>query len=889
VYEVTGLGPLRTRLQRAAGRGLTKFVGREREMEALRHAAGLARGEHGQVVAVMAEPGVGKSRLFHEFKATSASGWMVLEAYSVSHGKASAYLPVLDLLHAYFKIIGEDDQRTRREKLTGRLLALDRNLEDTLPYLFTLLGIVVDDDPLAQMDGQIKKRRTLEAIKRVILRESLNQPLIVIFEDLHWIDEQTQELLNLLADSIGTAKILLLVNYRPEYSHQWNSKTYYTQLRLDPLGNDTAEEMLSALLTSLAPATQSQDASRERSAVDIHIADAVRAQDELVAFKRLIAETTEGNPFFMEEIVQSLFEEGVLLRNGTVKLAKSMNAVKVPPTVHAVLASRLDRLPVEEKELLQTLAVIGREFPLALAARLLAISDDEELNRRLFDLQLGEFIYEQPASGGIEYIFKHALTQEVAYNSLLIDRRKQIHERAAQATESLFAANLADHYSELAHHYTRSGNVPKAVNYLHLAAQQAMSRSAYVEASGQLTAALDFLGAQPDNIEHDRTEIAVRFSLAICMELSMGDLEAGARVLERARELSEKIGDDVTLFEVISFLAFLSNVRLDHQGARVLYERALGIALLQRNPEMVGHARTWLAYAYFYEGNLIAAMNEFEQIDKLSITPSLKRGAWPFNWQVQYRVVASFTSWLLGYPQRAADKSKESLFVARELKGSPDLGSALWWSALLNLQIKNSKMASAQAEEAINLAAEHGIVSFFALTALLRGWALAQKGQISEGLHEMVQCRTELIQSGQLIILCWLYTGLAEIYLAASRLTEGLEAVGEGLELAQHTGTRVIEAETRRLKGELLLIGDNDATSEVAQCFRDAIELAQRQSAKSFELRATMSLARLLAKQGKRDEARTMLVDIYSWFTEGFDTADLKDAKALLDRLNSKL
>src|SRR5450631_114230 len=335
----------------------------------------------------MAEAGTGKSRLYFEFKAKNQSGWMVMETFSVSHGKASAYLPLIDLLRNYFDISAADDERKRREKVTGRVLALDRTLEDTLPYLFALLGIVEGDDPLAQMDGQIRKRRTLEAIKRIALRESLNQPLMVIFEDLHWIDEQTQELLNLLADSIGTTKILLLVNYRPEYSHQWNSKTYYTQLRLDPLGKDSAEEMLSALL-----------------------GDGL----DLVPLKRLIIERTEGTPFFIEEIVQALFEGGVLQRNGVVKLAKSMSAVKVPATVQAVLAARIDRLPAEEKELLQTLAVLGREFPLGLV-RHVTVKPDDELERMLARLQAGEFIYEQPALGELEYVFKHALTQEVAY------------------------------------------------------------------------------------------------------------------------------------------------------------------------------------------------------------------------------------------------------------------------------------------------------------------------------------------------------------------------------------------------------------------------------------------------------------------------------------------
>src|SRR5277367_5300255 len=332
VYEVTGMGPLRTRLQRSAGRGLTKFVGRQREMDAMRAAAEQAKAGHGQIVAAMAEPGVGKSRLIFEFKAVSQSGWMVLEAFSVSHGKASAYLPVIDLLHGYFKIAGNDDARARREKVAGKIVILDPALNDALPYLYSLLGIAVEPDPLAQMDAQARKRRTLEAIKRILIRESLNQPLMVIFEDLHWIDDETQAFLNLLADSIGTARLLLLVNYRPEYSHQWNSKTYYTQLRLDPLGTESAGEMLQSLIGD-AP--------------------------ELASLKDLIVDKTEGNPFFMEEIVQALHEEGALARNGAVHLTRALDALKIPTTVQAILVSRIDRLPGAEKELLQILAVIG--------------------------------------------------------------------------------------------------------------------------------------------------------------------------------------------------------------------------------------------------------------------------------------------------------------------------------------------------------------------------------------------------------------------------------------------------------------------------------------------------------------------------------------------------
>ena len=267
VVEVTGLGPLRTRLQVSERRGLTKFVGRQTELEQMRHALELSRDGHGQVVAAMGDPGVGKSRLLFEFKAIAQSGCLVLEAYSVSHGKASAYLPVIDLLKSYFKIAAEDDERARREKVNGKIITLDRSLEDTIPYLLGLLGIVEGDDPLAQFDPQLRRRRTLEAIKRILARESLNQPLIVIFEDLHWIDSETQALLNLLVDGIATARILLLVNYRPEYQHQWGSKTYYSQLRLDPLGKESAEEMLTALLASPPSADLSAGANRGEPAL----------------------------------------------------------------------------------------------------------------------------------------------------------------------------------------------------------------------------------------------------------------------------------------------------------------------------------------------------------------------------------------------------------------------------------------------------------------------------------------------------------------------------------------------------------------------------------------------------------------------------------------------
>ena len=312
VFEVAGVGPLRTRLQASAMRGLSKFVGRARETEKLMAAFESVKRGHGQLVAAIADAGVGKSRLFHEFKAVAASDAMTLEAYSVSHGKASAYLPVIDLLNDYFAIAPDDDRRRRREKVGGKILMLDRELEDTLPFLIALLGVEAGETsaarpgegPLAGMDVHTRRRGTLRAIERILLRESLNQPLILIFEDLHWVDTATQVLLDLLAESIARARIMMLVNYRPEYQHRWADKPNYTEIRLEPLGLAGANLMLDALLDggveTPAPAA-SNGASRANRAT-------------VAELKRFIIDKTDGNPFFIEELVRTLFERGALRR-----------------------------------------------------------------------------------------------------------------------------------------------------------------------------------------------------------------------------------------------------------------------------------------------------------------------------------------------------------------------------------------------------------------------------------------------------------------------------------------------------------------------------------------------------------------------------------------------
>jgi class 3 adenylate cyclase/tetratricopeptide (TPR) repeat protein len=853
VYEVTGLGPLRTRLQRATAWGLTKFVGREREMDALRHALEQATAGHGQIVAAIADPGVGKSRLFYEFKASSQSGCMVLEAYSVSHGKASAYLPVIELLKNYFEITSEDDERKRRERILGKVLGLDRALEDTLPYLFALLDVHGDDDSIPQLEPQLKRRRTLDAIKRVLARESLNQPLIVIFEDLHWIDTETQALLNLLVEALAAVRILLLVNYRPEYQHPWSSKTYYLQLRLDPLRQESAEEMLTALLGD---------------------------DERLVTLRRLIIDKTEGNPFFMEEIVQALFEQGVLVRNGALKLTKALNEIRVPSTVQAVLASRIDRLLPAEKELLQTLAVIGRVLSLSLVRELVSTSDDE-LERMLSALQLAEFIYEQPAPGGVEYIFKHALTQEVAYNSVLIEQRKALHERTGGAIERLFAERLDDYITELAHHYDRSGNVRKAVEYLGRAGRRAAEQSAHLEVVGYVTRALELIKQLPAGAEHTRHELELQMTLSASL---IGAVGPGAsereQILARALELCEQLGD-TRIIEVLLSLGIVRWSRRESFQAVQLFQKALALAEQTKDADLLIGAHAAIAYQLMILGKFENARAHFENAIELSGGRPIRKFGQSLVTVSTATIAHGLVLLALGYPVTALEKSKNGLESARTRSEPYVNASALGVYITINIGLRNIRAVAQQVEELASITEEHEIPVYYAIARFCRGLLMADVGRVDEGLSDMAPV---IRQFGLLPPTDWQVVAMVEVYRRNAQPDEGLATLRQALGRSEQAPW--LQAEFYRLEGELTLLKDPHSEMEAERYFRQAIEIARRQAARLFELRATTSLARLLAKQGHHQEARMMLSEIYGWFTEGFDTADLKEAKALLDELD---
>ena len=867
VYEVTGLGPIRTRLQRSAGRGYTKFVGRQREMDAMEAAAERAKSGRGQIVAAMADAGTGKSRLFLEFKAKNRSGWKVLEAFSVSHGKAAGFLPVIDLLWSYFEISSEDDERKRREKINGKILTLDRSLEDALPYLFGLLGLSDENSQIAEVEVQTRKRRSLDAIKRILLRESLNQPLILIFEDLHWIDQGTQGLLNLLADSIGTARILMLVNYRPEYSHQWNSKTYYTQLRLDPLGKESADEMLSSLLGDGA---------------------------DLASLKRLIIERTEGNPFFMEETVLVLFDDGALVRDdGAVRLTKALSGLKIPPTVQAILAARIDRLTADHKDLLQTLAVIGKEFNFGLV-RNVAAKSGTELEPMLSELQFGEFIYEQPAIGDIGYTFKHALTHDVAYNSVLNERRRVLHGRVGAALESIYADSLDGHIAELAHHYARSGNPDKAVKYCLRAVRQCAARGSDAEAVAQFENGLELLQKLPDDDRRAEMELDLRNAATGALFMIKGsashEMEQSSA---RAMELCRRPG--INWKKTWAALVGVGLVHLNRADVRKLCEIDAELLARAEEHKSVLHlteATTWLAIARMVSGDFELAAEGFDRA-----WPLWEFMAKPLTGLPQQRAALlvpllnrAFSArnlWFLGYPDRALERVSIGTAIAHESGSKALLGQIHLFASYVYEGRRELDHMQERAEAALAIAIELGNVTYRARSEIYLGWADAMAGDLDGGIARMRHHLSQYRATGTEVYSDYFLALIATALGRRGRFDESLRAIGESFPFIERSGQRLCEAEVHRLKGELLLAQDASNAAQAEQSFRTAIEIARKQHAKSWELRATTSLARLLAKQAKRDEARAMLAEIYGWFTEGFETADLKDAKALLDGLRS--
>jgi predicted ATPase len=729
--------------------------------------------------------------------------------------------------------------------------------------LLGLLDVAVDDNTWEGLDPAERRRRTLEAVKQIFLRESQVQPLLLVFEDLHWIDSETEAFLDSLIESLPTARFLLLVNYRPEYQHGWGSKTYYSQIRIDPLPPASAMEVLGALL------------GNDRA---------------LMPLKDLLIARTEGTPFFLEESVRTLVEMNVLTgERGDYRLAKSIESIHVPASVQAVLAARIDRLTLEAKQLLQCASVIGKDFPFALLPGVAELSE-EELRRELGHLQAAEFIYETRLFPDLEYTFKHALTHEVAYASLLQGRRGALHARIVEAIEKLYSDRLTEQVELLAHHATRGELWDKAVEYLHQAGKKAAGHSATREAIAYFEQALESLKHLPENRFTIEKAINVRVDLGPTL-ISMKGF--GATEVEenytRARVLCEQFGETPQLFPVLWGLARMHDVRGELKVGRELGGQLLTLAQRVQDPALLleAHHELWANLSAL--GELTAARTHTEQGFALYDPQQHKHHAFLYGGHdpgVCSGYHAAEVLWLLGYPDQALRRSRESLALARGLSHPSTMANVLFFAAWFHQHRGEWQTVEARVEEGLRLVTEQGFSRWLAQAAFLQGWLLVERGQKEAGVAQMVEALvTERAGIGVARWTALFVASLAEAYGKTGQISEGLRVVSEELANADVTECCCYEAELHRIKGELLFKEAAADEGEAEAYFRNALKIARSQSAKSLELRAVMSMSRLWQRQGKKAEARDSLAEIYGWFTEGFDTADLKQAKLLLDEL----
>jgi class 3 adenylate cyclase/tetratricopeptide (TPR) repeat protein len=835
VHEVTGAGLARSRLQAAAARGLTRFVGRDAETEQLRKALEQARSDHGQVVGVVGEPGLGKSRLFFEFiHSHRTQGWLILESGSVSYGKATPYLPIIDLLKAYFKIQDRDDQREIREKVTGKLLTLDKSLESTLPAFLALLDVPVDDPMWQALDPLQRRQLTLGAVKRLLLRESQVQPLILLFEDLHWIDSETQAMLESLVESLPTSRLLLLINYRPEYQHGWANKTYCTQLRLDPLPPESAGEILNSVLGN---------------------------DHGLQSLKELLIERTEGNPFFLEESVRTLVETKALAgERGNYHLEKKVESTQVPATVQAVLAARIDRLPPQEKQLLQSAAVIGKDIPFSLLQAIAELSD-EELRRSLTHLQGAEFLYETSLFPDLEYTFKHALTHEVAYGSLLHERQRALHARIVEAIETLYPDRLIEQVERLAHHALRGEVWGKAVSYLRQAGAKADARSAIREAASYFEQALTALAHLPETRETREQAIDFHFNLRISLALGEGE-----RVLEHLRAaeaLANALGDQRRLARVNADIARLLLVQGEYEQAVTASERAIAMArTLDDYGGLEVMATLSLGLAYYCLGNYPKAVEaqgrNLKPVDSPVVRERLGGIGLPFAFS-RYSLALALAE--RGEFVEAVARCTEAIHIAEAVGHPYSVTSTYRGMGHLHLRRGDLHQATLTLEHALEIC--QGVDSpplFHAVSSAL-GYAYALSGRKAEAIPLLEDAVERPViagsNEGQSLRSIWLSEG----YLLAGREADARAAAQRALGLARQHKERGHEAYTLRLLGEITAREDPLEIGEAENHYLQALALAEELGMRPLIAHCHAGLGKLYRRTGNQQQAKAHLTD----------------------------
>jgi predicted ATPase len=849
-FEVVAATTARTRVQAAAVRGLTPLVGRRTEIEVFSKLVEQAASGKGQILAMVGEPGMGKSRLVHEFtRHQLRPGWLVLEGASVSYGKATPYFPLIEMLRHYFQIADGEGSENIRDQVAMHILELDNMLKDAIPPILSLLDALPDDkitppadehnwliqlQDIGEMikhfnstDPQQRRRYTLDAVKRVLIRESQRQPLLAVFEDLHWVDHETQAFLDSLMESLPMAHILVLVNYRPGYVHTWNDKTYYTQIRVDPLQPTSTEELLQHLLGS---------------------------NKDLVPLKELLIHRTEGNPFFTEESVRSLAETGVLVgEKHAYRPGLKIDEIRIPSTVQNVVADRIDRLPIEIKHLLQTAAVIGVIVPLPLLRAVAALAEDE-LRGHLAHLQAAEFLYETKLFPQLEYTFKHALTNEVAYGALLHERRTFLHARTVNALEEM-ARNTSQDYSEMLAQHAFYGELwDKAVVYLRQAGTKAMVRSANLEAVVFFERALDALARLPDGREKLEQAVDLRLELRNALFLS-GEFKRLYRYLREAESFAEALGNPRKLGRVLNFLITYYGLIGEHDHAIASGERAL--VLNKENLELNTVTQYYMGQAYHFTGQYYQSMDmlnhalasvsdeghKYERLGTASIISVICR-----VWLVQCLAQ-------LGSFREGSSQAQEAIQIAEEANHTYSLAYAYCSLGILLLLKGDLVPAIAALEKCRRICEVSEIKVLSTHIGSHLGCAYALSGRLTDAIPLLEKSDEQSTRIGRKAGQSLRVTWHGQACLLAGHLDNALKHAKQALALAMETKEQGYQAWALKLLGDIALRDDSPEPEQPEKYYDRALGLARELGMRPLEAHCHVGLGSLYVATDKREHA----------------------------------
>jgi tetratricopeptide (TPR) repeat protein len=833
-----------------AGRPLSPFVGRDHERRLVAdRLASAARGQ-GQVVGIVGEPGVGKSRFVYELTRLDAMrDWRVLGCSGVSHGAMTPFLPVADLVRRYFAIEDVDGPDVIREKVTDAVLSRHEELASCLTPLLSLLDIAVDDPSWSSLDPPRQRQRIQDAAKRLLLGESRIQPLLLVVEDLHWIDAATQAWLDGLVESLPRARLLLLINYRPEYQQRWGSKTYYSQLRLDALPPESAADLVHALLGD---------------------------DPGLGPLERLLVE--RGNPFVIEESALALAETGALIgERGAYRLTRSIDTIEVPATVQVILAARIERLAPDDRQLLQTASVIGKDVPVVL---LHAVTDagEDEVQRGLARLRAAEFLYETRLSPDAEYTFKHALTHEVGYGTLRDERRRDLHARIVGAIERVYPDRLTEHVERLAHHARQGELWDKAVTYLHQAGLKALARSVNSEAVSYFEQALVALGYRPTSRAVEEWAIDLRCDLHTAL-YPLGALDRAIEYLREAEGLARTLDDQRRLARLSVHMCHMLGRAGQPMQAIAVGEDARARAESLEDVPLQVTGQLYLGTACYISGDCRRTEAVMLRVLRL-LEPDRTRdrfglSAFPAVTTRTYLALALADR---GEFERGISHGQDGVRLAEELDHPYSLAAMLWGLSYLHMLRGDAGRAIAPLERGLAVSRAWSLTYLSVLFAGALGRASALLGRPEEGLPPLEQALSGFEAMGnrgaQLLFLVY----LGEAYVLADRRAAALDFAERAVALTREVGQRGDEATALRLLGEVT--ARQDPSEHAEGHYREALALAEELEMRPLIAHCHLGLGKLHGRAGARPPAQEHLIIATRMYREMGMTSWLEQAKA---------